>query len=93
MYIIRDPIDLHAVSHSSIAQILTQRISELKLSPEVGLLDIGEFIIVEPGDNIYDLEEASIATDLFSEVHFGNSDFVQGAFPPLDMNRSNPIPR
>ncbi len=79
MYIIREPKALPALSHTGIVKILTRRISEQKLSPENQLSDIGEFIIVEPGDTIADLEEASgcaIATDLVGENHYGAPDFV-----------------
>jgi hypothetical protein len=67
-----------AVSQVGICQLLTQRISELQLK-NGDLTDIGEFILVEPGDTIRSLEEASscaIATDLFGETDYGVSDFV-----------------
>jgi len=79
MYIIRDPIDLSAVSHTGIGQILATRISQLKVPEMADLSDIGEFIIVEPGDTIADIEKASgcsIATDLFDGAHYGSPDFV-----------------
>ena len=79
MRIINDLRDVSGVSHAGIAKIVIQRISELRLSAEETLADIGEFIIIEPGDTIADLEEASgcsIITNLFDRLHFGEPDFV-----------------
>ncbi len=79
MYIIRDPINLSAVAYTGISQILAARMSQLKVPETEVLSDIGEFIIVEPGDTIANLEEASgcaITTDLFGEAHYGDPDFV-----------------
>jgi|TARA_B110000046_G_C12933065_1_gene372348 hypothetical protein len=79
MYIIRHPSDISGQSHLGIGHIILQRISELRLSTEETLTDIGEFIIVEPGDTISSLEEASgcpITTDLFGDAHYGPPDFV-----------------
>ena len=79
MFTIRHPSDVSGPSHTGIGQIVSQRISELRLSAEGSLSGIGEFIIVEPGDTIIVLEKASgcsITTDLVSEVHYGSPDFV-----------------
>jgi hypothetical protein len=75
MYVIKNDM---AVSQNGICQVLTQRISELQLK-NGDLTDIGEFILVEPGDTITYLEEESgcaIATDLFGENHYGDPGFV-----------------
>lgn len=79
MYIIHDPCDVSGLSHSGIGQVVSRRISELRLSAEETLTDIGEFFVVEPGDTVSGLEEASgcaVATDPFGEAHYGEPDFV-----------------
>jgi hypothetical protein len=79
MHIIRDPCDVSGLSHPGISHVTSQRISEIQLSEEETLSDIGKFIVVEPGDSISGLEEASgccITTDFFGEAHFGSPDFV-----------------
>lgn len=73
------PSGLGRVAHPGICQLLSQRLSELQLTENEVLSDIGQFIIVEPGDTIGSLEEASgcvITTDLFGDNRFGDSDFV-----------------
>ena len=79
MYIIHHPRDVSDLSHPGASQILVQRISEQHLTPDVDLTDIGEFIIVESGDTITNLEMTSgcaITSDLFGEAHYGSPDFV-----------------
>ncbi|MBT3701420.1 MAG: hypothetical protein HOG12_07875 [Alphaproteobacteria bacterium] len=79
MNIIRSPSNIHNVLHTGISLILSRRFSELHLTPEELLSDIGEFFVVEPGDTISDIEKASnccITTDFFEEAHYGSPDFV-----------------
>ena len=78
MYIIRDPCDVSGLSHSGIRHIVAHRITQLRLSAEETLSDLGEFFVVEPGDSIPSLEVATgcyIATDFTGEAHFGHPDF------------------
>ncbi len=79
MFTIRDPSDVSGLSHPGIAHIASQRISQLRLSAEEALPDIGKFIIVESGDAMGEIEEASgccITTDFFGEAHYRHPDFV-----------------
>jgi hypothetical protein len=79
MFIVRKPSEVSGLFHVGIGQIVSQRLSELRLSAEEALPDLGTFVVVEPGDAIGDIEEASnccITTDFFEEAHYGSSDFV-----------------
>ena len=79
MYIIREPCDVSGLSHSGIRHIVAHRITQLRLSAEETLSDLGEFIVVESSDTIHGLEEATgcyIATDFTGEDHYGSPDFV-----------------
>ncbi len=78
MFIIHVPSDVSGLSHPGIIHIVSQRISELRLSAEEALPDIGKFLVVEPGDTIGDIEEVSgcyIATDFTGDAHYGHPDF------------------
>jgi hypothetical protein len=78
MYIIRDPCDVSGLSHSGIRHIVAQRITQLRLSADETLSDLGEFFVIEPGDSIPSLEETTgcyIATDFTGEDHYGSPDF------------------
>ena len=79
MYIIHDTSGITKIVHGGIRAILHCRIPQLNLTSSEHLQNIGEFIAVDPGDTIADLEKASgcaITTDLFGETHYGDPDFV-----------------
>ena len=59
MFTIQNPSEAADISHAGISQIVSQRIAELKLSAGETLPDLGKFIIVEPGDAIGAIQEAS----------------------------------
>ncbi len=79
MQIIHGPVGLCRFSHHGICHVLSRRLSELQLSEDEALSDIGSFVVVEPSDSIGSIEEASgccLSTDPFGENHYGDDDFV-----------------
>ena len=78
MYIVRDPCDVPSLPHAGISHIVSQRISELRLSAEEALPDLGKFIVVEPGDAVGELEErahCNLITSPFDSIVYGDPDF------------------
>ncbi len=79
MFTIHNPNDRSGLFHMGIRQLVSQRISQLRLSAEETLPNLGKFIVIEPGDAIVEIEEASgccITTDFFGEAHYRHPDFV-----------------
>lgn len=79
MQIIIDPGGFSRVSHPGVRRVLSQRLSELQLSREEDLSDIGCFVIAEANDTIEDIEKGAncyITTDLFGEADYGDPEYV-----------------
>lgn len=78
MLILRDPATVSGVSAPAIANLLALRFDQLSADephdPDVN----GFFIVVEPGDTVSALEEASgcwITQGLFTNARYGEADF------------------
>ena len=79
MKIIYEPGGINRIAYPGVRQILSQRVSELKLLEKESLAEIGCFVVAEPNDSVTDLERSSgcaITTDLFGDSHYGSPDFV-----------------
>jgi hypothetical protein len=78
MYIIREPCDVSGLSHSGIRHIVAHRITQLRLSAEEVLPDMGKFVVVQPGDAVGELEEqahCNLFTSPFDDTVYGDPDF------------------
>lgn len=79
MQIINDLGGISRVQSPGIRQVLTQRISQIEIREGETLTDLGTFYVVNPGDTIAQLEEATgccITSDLFGDAHYGDDDFT-----------------
>lgn len=78
MLIIRDSCDISSLSHAGIRHVVSQRITQLRLSAEEVMPDIGKFVVVQPGDAVGELEErahCNLITSPFDDTVYGDPDF------------------
>lgn len=77
MIILRDPSALDQVEDAYIRGLLAQRFQEITIDG-YDYDELGIFVLVQPGDSITDLEQASgiwITTGLFNDACYGDPDF------------------
>ena len=78
MIVLRDPTQLPQVANPEIRQLIEQRILELSEDEPWDADVLGPFIVVEPGDQLADLDEQlgfPILTDRTNGTHFGDTGF------------------
>jgi len=79
MRIMRDPTDVDALPAGRVRSLLLQRIAELSIDEPFDPAVHGFFVIVESGDGIDDIEQASgcsLLSNRFSPARYGDADFV-----------------
>ena len=82
MIVLTTPTDLHRISHPGIRQLVTLRFQQLAeiapTAPTVSVVTPCEFIVVEGGEAVSDIEQAAgypILTGLFDDLPYTDPDF------------------
>jgi hypothetical protein len=78
MIILRDPVQLTSVANPSIRSLVELRFRQLNSSDALAAPD-AEFIVVEEGDAVSEIEEAvgfPLLHGLFDDLPFGHPDFA-----------------
>lgn len=78
MRLLRNPEDTAQVEDAYIRALLDQRFQEITIEGYT-YEDLGLFVLVEPGDTVADIEQASgawITTGLFGDTRYGDPDFA-----------------
>ena len=78
MLLLRKPEDSTLVSDAYIRALLSQRFQEITIDG-YSHEELGLFVLVEPGDTVAEIEQASgawIVTSLFAESSYGDPDFA-----------------
>ena len=82
MIVLTTPTDLHRISHPGIRQLVTLRFQQLAeiapTAPTVSVVTPCEFIVVEGGEAVSEIEQAAgypILTGLFDDLPYTDSDF------------------
>jgi hypothetical protein len=80
MLVINDPSDLPRIANPAIQELVALRLQQLEqqLSPEASNATPYEFIVVEVGDAVSEIEQAAgftIVTSLFDDLPYTDPDF------------------
>jgi hypothetical protein len=82
MLILHDPSDLHRITNPAVRQLVALRWQQLHFPDDLDSEPV-EFIVIEAGDAVTEIDEAvgiPILTSLFDEIPYGHDSYV----PPTE---------